>query len=265
MERYEIGVSINNLRNWNILEAVKEVVQNNVYAKTILGDECSIVHDGTYVIIKNSPSGFTKGKLIIGESEQAGVEGAPGSYGEGLKMAMLVARRLNRKCHIETNGFTVYPEIEPSTLDPEVQTLVFYIEENDNTEGTTCYIECDEDILKEACSYFAILNNVNPETVKINSIIPDTKAVFINGVKISETNSILGYNFTDEKLMNRDRTTVDGDLVIKEVRVLLQYINSVPLARTVLKGILEDDTLMESQAGVFYHQVTNPKYGKQQH
>lgn len=249
LHRYETGISSNNLKHWGMLEVVKEFVQNVVYAKSILGNEISITHDGTHAILKNMPGGFTKGKLLIGESEQANVDGAPGQYGEGLKVAMSVARRENKHVFVETNGFSVSPELEPSSLDSSVDALVFYLEDTDNVSGTTVTVECSQEVLAEAISHFALLNGVSGDLLNTNSILEDVRdSVYVNGVRVAKVNSVLSYNFVDSRLMNRDRSSVNMDMVKGMVGAMMSRISDVSLASVVLQSILEDDSLIESQA-----------------
>lgn len=250
--RFETGISENNLKHWGELHAVKELLQNSVFAKTILGDDISIKHDGEYAIIHNTPSGFSKGKLLIGESEQSDVAGAPGQYGEGMKVAMAVARRCGISCRVDTNGFTVIPELEPSSLDPDVKSLVFYISDNKNTDGTTFTIGCSKEVLEEAKTYFAVLQGLDIERTKKANIMEDFKGIYANGVKITETPALFGYNFTNTELINRDRSTVDMDKLRSDTRQLLSRIDDEATATKVLKSIMKDDGLLESQAGLQY-------------
>jgi hypothetical protein len=250
VQRFETGISVNNLKNWSDIHAVKEFVQNAVYAQTVLGDEMSIKHDGKFAIINNFPSGFSKGKLLIGESEQSDVAGAPGQYGEGMKVAMAVARRLGMECSVETNGFTVRPELEPSSLDESVDTLTFYIEDHDSNNGTTFRIECSEEILEQAKASFAVLQGVKPEQVSEASIMTDMEGghIYVNGVLVYDTPSVFSYNFTNADLMNRDRSTVDIMRVKREVQVLLTRVTDIGIATKIVGSVMKDDSLLEAQA-----------------
>jgi hypothetical protein len=251
VQRYETGISENNLKNWGELEAIKEFVQNAVYANTILGDEMSITYDGEWAIINNFPSGFSKSKLLIGESNQSDVAGAPGQYGEGMKVAMAVALRCGLQVVVETNGFTVYPKLEPSSLDPDVRVLVFYIEDHDSSNGTTFRVNCSKQVLEEAKSYFAVLNGVDFEDVSQDGIIEGiNNTVFVNGVKITEMPSIFSYNFTSPELMNRDRSSIDISRVKAHIRKVLASIRDIKVAEIVIKGIMENDNLLEAQSGI---------------
>lgn len=246
-QRFETGISVNNLKNWGELEAVKEFLQNAVYAKTILGDEVEIEHDGTMAIIHNTPSGFTKGKLLIGESEQSDVAGAPGQYGEGMKAAMAVARRAGLECLVSTNGFRVKPEIEPSSLDESVEALVFYIEDTDDNSGTTFMIQCSDKVFEEAKTAFAVLNGVDEELVKENSVLSDEGgSIYVNGVLVYKYPSVFNYNFTSAELMNRDRSTVDINKVRGYVSGVMKHMTS-GMIKAILEAGMKDDTILEAQ------------------
>lgn len=246
--RHETSISINNLRNWGRGEAIRELVQNTVFAKAILKDTIEISHHGDRAVLKNHPSGFTKGKLLIGESTQSDVSGAPGQYGEGMKVAMAVALREGMKVHALTNGFKVVPTLEPSSLDPSVQVLVFNIEDNDHQGGTEFVIDCSEGELNEAVSYFAILNGVPLENTNCDCIIPtEYPGVYINGVKVSSIPSVFSYNFTDTKIMNRDRNSVNMTRLKTAVATVLDKLSNVESAAKVFSAIVEDSTLLEAQ------------------
>lgn len=251
VERFETGISRNNVPNWTMLHAVKELLQNVVFAKSTLGDTISIKHDGKYAIIHNGPSGIDRGKLLIGESNQRGVIGAPGQYGEGFKMGMLAARREGAECWIETNGFTVRAELEPSAIDPTVDAFVLYVEPNNNNTGTTAFIECSKELLEEAKEYFAVLKGLDPELTKKSSLLKEFEGVYANGVKITDTPALYGYNFTNSELINRDRSTVDMGKLKEETRSILSYVADEEVITEVVKGITTDDALLESQSGVF--------------
>lgn len=253
MTKFETAVSEKYIPNWDIVYVLKEFLQNAIFAKTILGDDLDIKHDGEYAIIGNYKSGFSKGKLLIGESGQRGIAGAGGTFGEGSAMAMMVAKRLNKHCSLQTNGFTVYPELEPSSIDPDVRILVFHVEDHDLNSGTVATIECTEEELDKAKSHFAILKGISPDITKKVAIIDDAmNSIFVNGVLVSEQPSVLAYNFINENIMNRDRTTVDMNLLKREVRDLVCGLSDQDQICTIIKGIMGDGTTIEAQAGMYY-------------
>ena len=164
---------------------------------------------------------------------------------------MAVALREGLEVKIITNGFNVIPKLEPSALDPNVKALVFYIEDTGVHEGTTVMVNCTVDELEQAKASFAVLSGVDQEAVKKNTIVDGVKnTVFVNGVKVTEYDSIFSYNFTNADLMNRDRTTADITKVKKEVAKLLTMTKDSSIAAVVLDNIVGNDKLLESQAGI---------------
>lgn len=252
--RLETALSTSYLPHWGHVEVAKEFIQNMVYAQTILGDTSKMIFEGEMAQIVNSPSGFTKGKLLIGESAQRGVDGAPGTFGEGIDMALCVGVREGLDIKIQTNGFSVIPAIEPSSIDPSVEVLVLYIEETHKHEGTKVMIKgISQDDFSIAADSFAVLSGVDPETVKHNSKLDSDvgkNPIYVNGVRVVEMSSIYGYNFTNRDLMNRDRTSVDMDLLKKEVAYTLAKITEVSEAEHIIRNVVKDSNLLESQSGV---------------
>lgn len=256
--RYETGMSSNNLLHWGELEVLKEFIQNMVYSEVILGDKTSIdvipQDNGLEVIISNTPSGFTKGSLLIGESTQAGVSGAPGNWGEGMKAAMCVGLRMGMSITLITNGFTVIPTLEPSAICPDINALILNVEDNDNTSGTQVIISSEsitKDLVEDAIKTFAILDGITIDNVKKDIILTDrSNCIYVNGVKICDMKSIYGYNFIDATLINRDRTSVNTDKVKQFVAGQLSGISDIEMCKKVITEVLKNDTLLESQSGI---------------
>lgn len=251
IQRFETNISANYLPNWDEIYVIKEFLQNAVYATSILKDDVTITHEDGYAIIKNTPSGFSKDKLLIGESEQRGKPGSPGNFGEGFKIALVVANRLGMECEIKTIGFDVSSALEPSSLNPEVKALVFYIEDTDFTEGTIFKVKCTKEQLEEAKTYFAVLQGLDPELTKSSSILRDFEGIYANGVRITNTPALFGYNFTNTDLINRDRSTVDSNKLKEETKEILFHIEDEEIITEIVQGITTDDSLLESQSGIF--------------
>ncbi|AYP68649.1 hypothetical protein EalM132_00137 [Exiguobacterium phage vB_EalM-132] len=211
---HETGVSVNYLQHWDMKAVLKEFIQNAVFAKDVLGDSADFDYVDGFAIIRNSPSGFTKGDLLIGESQQRNHKGSPGFYGEGQKMAMLVATRLGNECTIQTNGFNVVPVIEGSTLEQGVDVLKFSIRDTDTNEGTIVKIKCDEQDLYSAMEGFLSLNEYaeKDELSTPQSILRSPHLsgnLYVNGVLVTYDKYYWGYNLNNREIMNRDRSSVN--------------------------------------------------------
>jgi len=247
--RIETTISSNYLPHWNVLSAIKEFVQNAVFAKTILNARIKLSHDGRIAHISDNGQGFSKDKLLVGEGEQRGCEYAPGEIGEGMKMALLVAARNNLECRIETVGYTVEAKIEKGILGGEV--MVMYLHDNKKTQGTEFIIECDEYMFKQALESFAVFNDIPIDSIKESCILPKhPNRVYVSGVLISEPVSLWGYNITDKSLINRDRSTVDHEALVDHIKKLLTHIKKPALAEVLISAIVisKRDLIIECQA-----------------
>ena len=237
--RVETTNSKDYLPHWGTVNAVKELLQNAVYAKTVLGAKIKLEYDGRLAHISDNAQGFTMDKLMIGKSEQRESEISPGFFGEGMKLSLLVAARQKMECHFETVGFSVEGAIEVGVLGSD--TFVMYITPTKRKRGTEFIIECTEEEFSEARKSFAVLNGVLQTHVMIETLLPDmSNKVYVAGVLVSEPNSLWGYNLMDKSLINRDRSTVDHDLLLSKVSEVLSNITKPALAEQLLRAVTDE-------------------------
>lgn len=239
--RVETTNSKDYLPHWDTVSAVKELIQNAVYAKTVLGAKIKLEHDGRLAHISDNAQGFTMDKLLIGNSEQREFNFSPGFFGEGMKLSLLISARQNKECRFETVGFSVQGSIEEGVLGPN--TFILYVSPNKRKRGTDFSIECTEEEFTEACKSFAVLNGVLQSHIMAETLLSDTSSkVYVAGVLVSEPLSLWGYNLMDKSLINRDRTTVDHDLLIGRVREVLSNISKPALAEQLLRAVADDQS-----------------------
>lgn len=244
---YETGVSINYLQHWDTVAVLKEFIQNAVFAKDILGDSADFDYVDGFAVIKNHPSGFTKNDLLIGESQQRNYENSPGFYGEGQKMAMLVAVREGLGCSIQTNGFNVLPVLEPSSLDPDSKVLKFNIQDTDVNEGTIIRVQCTEADFHNAMEHFLSLSGQEYDSSK-NSVLVSPHLsgdLYVNGVRVQNGGYYFGYNVTDRSIMNRDRNTISrtvANTLVGELLFDLPMNHCVEILKVLQEEYLERNT-----------------------
>jgi len=237
--RVETTNSKDYLPHWDMVNAVKELLQNAVYAKTVLGARIKLEYDGRLAHISDNAQGFTMDKLMIGKSEQRDSEISPGFFGEGMKLSLLVAARQNKECRFDTVGFSVKGAIEQGVLGPD--TFVMYITPTKRKSGTEFVIECTAEEFSEARKSFALLNGVPQKQVMTETLLPDmSNKVYVAGVLVSEPKSLWGYNLMNKALINRDRSTVDHDLLLGRVREVLMTITKPLLAEQLLHAVADD-------------------------
>jgi hypothetical protein len=108
-------------------------------------------------------------------------------------------------------------------------------------------IQCSEVVYEHAKSAFAILNGVEEELVKENSVLSDEGgSIYVNGVLVYKYPSVFNYNFTDAKLMNRDRSTVDINMVRGSVSGVMKHMTS-GMIKAIIQAGMKDDTILEAQ------------------
>lgn len=244
---YETGVSASYLQHWDTISVLKEFIQNAVFAKDILGDSADFDYVDGFAIIKNHPSGFTRNDLLIGESQQRKHANSPGFYGEGQKMAMLVAAREGLECTIQTNGFNVLPILEGSSLDPNTKVLKFNIEDTEVHEGTIVKVQCSEADFYTAMEEFLSLSGQEYKTDK-SSVLTNSHLsgdLYVNGVRVQNGGYYFAYNLTDRSIMNRDRNTVntaEANHAIGELLFDLPMDKCVELLKAIPEQYLERNT-----------------------
>lgn len=265
IEVLETGIADTYVHDWTELAAVKEFVQNFVFAKSKLGDEGHIKDKGKYHVIHNSPSGFTKEDLLIGKSGQRDIEGSPGYFGEGMILALLVFARNNKHITIQTNGFKVTPKLVPFSEESTIKKLVLELEHNGINEGVTVEVEASGKDITEATNSFLYLNYDDEIEPAVTTLMMDTKGVYVNGVLVTTPNTILGYNFPHRQLMNRDRTTVDLSLLRMYMTDAFNKLNNELIMETLAKSILlgvEDYLEANSSPYAYSQNMTEEKVSK---
>ncbi len=89
-------ISANYVSHWGIWEAAREILQNAMDAP-----QYNVSYTDGEMIVTN-PGSLNLKALLLGESDKA--EGARGQYGEGLKLAMLIAAREKRTMRVWTGS-----------------------------------------------------------------------------------------------------------------------------------------------------------------
>ena len=133
MEEWTYPISINYRQSWGEWEAIREIVQNMMDST---GD-FRISREPTGLLLQDSGTGLRKKHLLLGVSEKE--EGARGKFGEGLKLALVVLKRLGYDVTITSNNL----KIGIKTVEIEGETcLKLIIDETPNDiVGTRIFIE----------------------------------------------------------------------------------------------------------------------------
>lgn len=239
-------ISIDYANNWDSVDAIVEFISNALDTNTNVLLDCN----GGKIIVEDCGQGFEKKNLLFGSSESAKVGKAIGTFGEGLKMACLVlARETNKEVKIETVGFNAIAKIvEDKEYNSNV--LVLNLEENNRECGTKITFVGTKDLLEKAKSKILVYNTsfekVNPEY----EIYTPGGSLFINGVKICSINSLYSYNFVGhlgKSLLNRDRKTVDTNMLSIRIPSCLGEVNDEKIMKSILS--MKNGSYLENYLG----------------
>lgn len=111
--RIEYPISMDYVKNWGCWEMIREILQNAIDA----GGLEVLYSDGTLMISNDGK--MSRDVLLLGNSQKK--NGAIGKFGEGMKLAMLVAARQERSMKIYTGKEVWSPSITYSeTVDNDV-------------------------------------------------------------------------------------------------------------------------------------------------
>lgn len=225
MQKIEITVSPDYVAKWTIVDAVRELLQNAIDAKTAGHDMHVIYHENTdELVIISEGAKLDIASLLLGSTSKANDAASIGQFGEGYKIATLVLLRNNKTITFENGPAkeTWHPRFIKSRRFG-CNVLGFFIEKwapftpaKDNLVITVQGItneEYNEQIVPSALCLRSDWNIL--ETTMFGDIINIPGAVFVNGLFVKQHEPYkYGYNFKPQFLsLDRDRKLVsDFDL-----------------------------------------------------
>ena len=178
-------IALNYREHWGTWEAIREIVQNSLDSS----ESYTSYHDGNNLVIEDNGKGIEVKHLLFGISEKG--ENARGKFGEGLKIALIVLKRLGYTVEILSNNL----EIKVSTKFIENQEClnILYRHNGENFKGTRITI--------------------------LNYMGPDYKERFIN----SRNTDIVFANSSYGQIIRQSEGTIDnpkiGKLYVKDIFV----------------------------------------------
>lgn len=230
---YELSLTKGYVAHWTVQDAVREIIQNAIDQEAqIPNNKMSIVYDGENALtISNQASVLNKKALLLGYTSKENDDKTIGKFGEGLKVALLVLNRLNKKVTIYnygkkevwTSAFKKSKKYEgEEILTVTVETEAIWKKApNDNLsiviEGVTK--EEYSEIVKRT-----LLLQENPKVLNCQNgcqiLLDEDKAgcIYVNGLFVSKSNDFeYGYNMTPSKItIGRDRDLVNEFFLVYE-------------------------------------------------
>lgn len=188
--RIEYPMSENNVPHWGVWEMIREILQNAIDAGGIV---CH--YENGQLTISNEGQ-MDRRVLLLGESQKN--TGAIGQFGEGMKLAMLVAARLKRIIKVYSGTERWIPSMQHSET---FHSQVFCIDtEEVENDGITVILEVSESEWLDAKSKW-----IDNPTGMLKDIEAGT--MFVGGLYVCKLDGFeYAYNFDPNNVrLNRDR------------------------------------------------------------
>lgn len=125
-------MTINYRSNWSEWEAIREIVQNMMDSDS----NFSIKQTTEGLLLRDSGKGIKKKHLLLGVSEKS--SGARGQFGEGLKLALVVLKRLGYKIRIKSHNLAI--NVSTTSIEGETCLKLILDEAPNNATGTEILI-----------------------------------------------------------------------------------------------------------------------------
>lgn len=246
------NISRSYVESWGITEALREVIQENLDVRKKYGCTGKIAYSKKgYLVSEDDGPGLQRQDLALGVSGKRNGGTLIGQFGEGLKLAALIAARENREMRIETVGFTVFPrlEYEPAL---ECDVLAFHLFENDRSAGTKIVFQASEDEYRTAVGLFLELGGCKAHKKLSPKILFPGGRVYINGALAAERKDLLfSYDLAGESAklaQNRDRTVVDEEALLKEITGALNACKRQEVVETLFRDMAASYASLEGKA-----------------
>ncbi|MGB9879994.1 MAG: hypothetical protein ACPLRM_04455, partial [Anaerolineae bacterium] len=226
----------------------REVLQEAVDLES-RGYHVRVRSTGKCVVVEDDGPGLKKADLALGNSSKREEVGLIGQFGEGLKLAALVAARANRRMTIETVGFSATPFI---AVDPALgcEVLMFGLGSSTRTRGTRISVEATADELEAAKSLFVRWGPRAGSSRRQTVFLPGG-SFYINGCLATKSERLLfsydiGTDPAAKRSQNRDRQVVDWDFVRERVETEIRELRDPRLIERILMAFKNEESYLET-------------------
>lgn len=196
MSKISYGMTKEYRKEWGIIDAVREIVQNCI-------DNKHCKHTFKYnslteiICIQTENFVLPKSTFALGESQNK-TSDSIGGFGEGFKLALLVLERENCSPRIYFGGTIAVPEFEhDSIVERDIFTVT--LEETPVTSPNTSFVfDFPLELVEELKSKITVFDD-NPleQNVTTVELLPKRPGqIFVNGLFVCEVEKFkYGYNF----------------------------------------------------------------------
>ena len=231
---YMIDVSYGE-KDWSMSSGIREILANMLDTKT--DSKFFYVEEEGYCVIRDSGTGLPKKALVMGASSKSGDGNCIGQFGEGLKMSLVTALRLNRVVSIQTIGYGVEIEKRRSKeYDCDMMRVIY----TDNTReiGTEVRMECTREEFDTAVNMFLQFQKGYKELDK-NLYLPGGYISILGLTTEERPNMLFSYDLNDKSLTNRDRNVIKSRQLKGEMEKILSSMKSKDAIKYYFDGLKE--------------------------
>lgn len=237
IETIQYANSLNYLPEWGLWEILRELESNARDTGTIV----KVYRDKLDLIIEDSGLGLNLRDLIIGEHTQKSDNSTIGTFGEGLKMSLLVAERLGIRIDIYTRDLHLW---NSSNLLDSVKLLKI-----DYTSGNSPEFSGTQVIIRNWGKHSKedyqerFLHPDNPMIIyqsdkgKIIKSSDDFSSVlFLKDIWINVTNFYFSYDILDAKI-NRDRNMLSQNDMLEKISAIYHSCDNLAIWLSFFQAI----------------------------
>jgi hypothetical protein len=252
------GISSNYVQGWDVVKALRELIQNNLDSRQEFGCFGRILWRNGFATISDSGPGLEMKHLALGYSEKSAL--AKGKFGEGLKLALLVLSREGRQIEIHSKDSIVRPAIEHNE-GYGIPILVLNIDQAPRSiQGTVIRVACSKEELEEAKKYFIEFEEKKEQFqwLEKGKISTPGGYIYINGTKVGRLeNAKFSYHLSGKiDIGNRDREVIDAYKVRPYIREMLRDTTSHTVLRQLFQAATTRESAAETQIGIDLSQVS---------
>lgn len=214
--QYPLPFTKNYIRHWGIVEAIRELFQNQLDSDAAFEYSINMAEDRSLTLSLTSRNITLSPKtLLLGATTKADAKDKIGSFGEGYKMALLVLTRENRKVTVKNGEYLWTPEFVYSNQYGDDILVINSELASERNNGITYVIEnidsAEMDQIKMSNLHMDpdIGETINTSFGRI--LLNQKGKLYVNGLFVCKTELEYGYDMKPEYLrLERDRQTVDS-------------------------------------------------------
>lgn len=186
--------------------------------------------------------------FLIGRSSKRNDKDTIGQFGEGAPVGCLVLARSGRTVSVKALGkqYTFSLQFDAAW---DASLLTIDIEDTQSQLGTVVTVGCTAEEMQKARNLFLALTPKKVLTKTENAgLLDEAGQIYVNGLHVTDMDSLFGYNFFDKKLVNRDRNVVGHYEITSAIGKALSDLANKDVIMRLLMGAKEHSRATEFSA-----------------